>query len=446
MTALAVAGVAGMAAPGAAAVAAGQRSMRTRAAPFALFAQQDLNFETLLALGSAGSGTSEVGEIVAACNEINARGPSYQVYFDVFRATAQRIAALARDELAAGRRVSALSAFLRAATYYDLCLFFVLGTSYRAREADVYAAMQACWNSAAQLFDPPFEYVRIPYGSTWLPGYFLRPDDSSVARPTVILNNGSDGQNVDLFAFGGAAALARGYNALIFEGPGQGSVLFERQIFYQTAWQRVVTAVVDWLTARPEVDARRIGITGWSMCGESVVQAAAYEHRLAAVVADPGVRNAWLGFPAIIRGIFGHGRSRAEVNHIWNTEFVPHLSEVERFTLAKRAELFGKQYLDAGRAGRVFTDLYDLGETIMKVNCTTTAPRVTSPTLITYYEADQFYPGPGQARAVYDLLPAHLPKAFHTFTAAEGAEFHDAPMAPQTRNQVVFDWLDSILR
>jgi hypothetical protein len=28
---------------------------------------------------------------------------------------------------------------------------------------------------------------------------------------------------------------------------------------------------------------------------------------------------------------------------------------------------------------------------------------------------------------------------------AEGAEYHDAPMAPQTRNQVVFDWLDGIL-
>lgn len=26
-----------------------------------------------------------------------------------------------------------------------------------------------------------------------------------------------------------------------------------------------------------------------------------------------------------------------------------------------------------------------------------------------------------------------------------GAEYHDAPMAPQTRNQVVFDWLDQTL-
>jgi dienelactone hydrolase len=411
--------------------------------PFALFAQEDLNFETLIALGSAGYGTSEVGEIVTAVNEINARGASYQAYFESFRATAQRLSALAGSELAAGHTVSARSAYLRAATYFDVALFFVLGTSYRAHEARVYASMQYNWNAATQLFDPPFEYVQIPYGNTWLPGYFLQPGTSGIARPTVILNNGSDGQNVDLFAFGGAAALERGYNALIFEGPGQGSVLFEREIFFRPNWEHVVTPIVDWLTARPEVDQNRIAITGWSMCGESVIRAAAFEHRLAAVVADPGVRDAWLAFPEFLQKLFAGGASKAEVNHIWNTEYAPHLNAQQQFTFAKRSELFGQQYLTAGRAGKVFTDLYDLGQTVMAVNCTSTASKVTAPTLVNNYVGDQFYPG--QAREVYDLLPAGLPKQFHTFTVAEGAEYHDAPMAPQTRNQVVFDWLADTL-
>jgi dienelactone hydrolase len=414
--------------------------------PFALFSQPDLNFETLFALGSAGQGTTEVGEIVRACNEINAQGPTYQNYFDVFRALAQRLSALADSERKAGHLVSAREIYLRAASYFDLCLFFVLGTSYRAHEARVYAAMQSNWNSAAQLFDPPFEYVKIPYGKTWLPGYFLSPDNSGQARPTIILNNGSDAQNVDLYAFGGAAALARGYNALIFEGPGQGSMLFEREIFFVPDWEQVVTPVVDFLSARSDVDAKCIGITGWSECGESVIRAAAFEHRLAAVVADPGVRDAWLAFPAELRDIFAGGRSKAEVNHIWNTDVVPHLNAIDRFTLAKRAELYGKQYLLAGRAGQIFTDVWDFGQILMQINCTDTAPKVTSPTLITYYQGDEFYPGPQQARAVYDLLPKNLRKQFHTFTFAEGAAYHDAPMAPQTRNQVVFDWLDGVLR
>jgi dienelactone hydrolase len=404
-----------------------------------------MNFETLFALGGAGYGISEIGEIVTAVNEINARGASYQAYFDCFRATAQRVVGLADRERAAGHVVSARGAYLRAATYYDLCLFFVLGTSYRAREAVVYAAMQRNWNAATQLFDPPFEYVRIPYGNTWLPGYFLRPDKSGTARPTVIINTGSDAQNVDMYVFGGAAALERGYNALIFEGPGQGGVLFEREIFFRPDWEHVITPIVDWLIARPDVDAGRIALTGLSLCGESVIRAAGFEHRLAAVVSDPGLLDVWLAYPAFLRKLFAGGASKAEVNRAWKNEIVPHLSTQEKFFFAKRSELFGQQYLTAGRAGRVFTDLYDLGETLMRLNCRSTAPEVTSPTLVTYYEEDVFFPGPWQARAVYDLLPANLPKQFHRFTVAEGAEYHDAPMAPQTRNQVVFDWLDGIL-
>jgi hypothetical protein len=409
--------------------------------PFRLFAQEDMNFETLFALGAAGYGCAEVGEVVTAVNRINAQGATYQTYYDSFLAMAQSVEAIADRELRAGHTVSARSAYLRAAMYYDMCLYFVLGTTSRAREADVYAVMQRCWNQASKLFDPPFERVRIPYGRTTMPGYFLRPDTRPVRRPTVIINNGSDAQNVDLFVYGGAAALERGYNALIFEGPGQGSMLFERQIPFRVDWEHVVTPIVDYLRARPDVDRRRIAITGWSLCGESVVRAAAFEHRLAAVVADPGVLDIWLAWPASIRALFSHGAGRAQVNHIWRTEVAPHLSATDRFTLAKRSELFGRPYLHAARAGRVFADLWHLGQILMSLNVINVAKLVTSPTLVTEYQDDGFVTG--QARKVYDLL--RCPRQFHYFSSAHGAEYHDAPMAPQTRNQVVFDWLAETL-
>jgi hypothetical protein len=43
------------------------------------------------------------------------------------------------------------------------------------------------------LLDPPGQKVDIPYQDTSLPGYFFKPDCSGAARPTLILNNGSDG-------------------------------------------------------------------------------------------------------------------------------------------------------------------------------------------------------------------------------------------------------------
>jgi X-Pro dipeptidyl-peptidase (S15 family) len=424
-----------------AADAATERASR----PFELFSQQDLNFETLFTLGSAGYGAAEVGEVVTAVDEINRRGPSYQTYCDVFSALARRTVALADSQLSSGYKASARSAYLRGAAYWDCCLFFVLGTRQRAQEADVYARMQYSWNQAAMLFEPTFQSVQIPYAGTWLPGYFLACDSSPFPRPTVIINNGSDAQNIDLYVYGGAAALERGYNALIFEGPGQGSMLFERQIAYRPDWQDVITPIVDWLIARPDVDATRIALTGWSMCGCSVIQAAAHEHRLAAVVADPGVLDVWKAWRESIQKLLASGLPKAEVNHIWTTEFVPHITGDSKFTLAKRSELFGRQFLLAARAGRVFTDVYDLGKAIMKVNCAAAAPRVGCPTLVTAYQEDAFFGGHNQAAKVFSLLPEHIGKELHWFTVAEGAEYHDAPMAPQTRNQVIFDWLDRVL-
>ena len=412
-----------------------------------LFTLPDLDFDTLFAFGGTGYGSAEFGELVTAVNHINTVGASYQTYYDTFLALAQRTSTLADQELAAGHTASARSACLRAASYHDLCLYFILGTSAAAQEAGAYAAMQRCWQQASQLFDPPFEPVRIPYGRSWLPGYLLRPDDRPVRRPTVILNNGEDAQNIRMWAFGAAAALERCYNALIFEGPGQGSMLFQRQIPFRPDWEKVITPVVDYLRSRPDVDPSRIVLSGSSLGGEQVIRAAAFEHRLAAVVADPGFLSVWLSWQTLepqITSLFAHGATKEQVNEIWQKDIIPSLTAVERFELVKAAEGYGRQVLLAARAGQVFSDLYDLGTTLMQFTVADVAGQVTTPTLVTAYDGDLLVvPASGQGTEVYKLLGGD--KQFHQFTAAQGAEDHCAPMAPQTRNQAVYDWLDSIL-
>jgi dienelactone hydrolase len=412
-----------------------------------LFTLSDLDFETLFAFGSAGYGCAEFGELVTVVNQINVAGASYQTYYENFLALAQRTSALADAELAAGRTASARSAYLRASTYYAMILYFILGTTAAAQEASMYAACQRCWQAASQLFDPAFEPVRIPYGKTWLPGYFLKPDTRPVRRPAIILNNGEDAQHVALYANGAADALARGYNALLFYGPGQGEMLFERQIPFRYDWENVITPVVDYLRSRPEVDPGRIVLNGSSLGGELVIRAAAFEHRLAAVVADPGFLSLWLTwqtqFPPIAE-LFASGASKQEINSAWREKIIPVLGPVGRYEVAKTSEGYGAQYLRAARAGQVFTDMYDLATTLMKFTVADVASRITAPALVTQYEGDALViPQPEQGPVVYNLLRG--PKQFHQFTAAEGAQFHCAPMAPQTRNQVVYDWLDGIL-
>jgi pimeloyl-ACP methyl ester carboxylesterase len=57
---------------------------------------------------------------------------------------------------------------------------------------------------------------------------------------------------------------------------------------YRPDWEAVVTPVVDFAAGRAEVDPDRMVIIGRSFGGYLAPRAAAFEHRLAALIADPG--------------------------------------------------------------------------------------------------------------------------------------------------------------
>lgn len=400
------------------------------------FLQPDLNFQVLFALGCTAYGAGETGEIFATIDHINKHGASYQTFYDGFISRARRTAGIAAKSAAGGHAVSARSAHTRAAQYYNQALFFVLGTSTPDAEPDVYKKMQQQWDAATRYFAPPFEPVRIPYEGMPLPGYFLR--GGSGRRPTIIINNGSDAQFVDVYAFGAAAAVERGWHALIFEGPGQGSLLFEHKIPFRPDWEAVITPIVDYLCARPDVDTDRIALTGWSFGGLLVTRAAAFEHRLAAVVADPGSVDSWAAYPENLRNLVDKGGSQDKVDAVWRREVMPHIPPQARFTLAKRAEIYGKTFLEAARKGEVFDSLWSLAQQVKAYRVTDTAPDINTPMLVTQYEGEQFYQGGGEA--LYQLLGGE--KQLITFTQAEGAGLHNGPLAPQRRNQRIYDWLE----
>ena len=151
---------------------------------------------------------------------------------------------------------------VRAAKYYAQALYWVYGTSDPGQEEGVCTTMGDAFAAGMRLSPVPAELVAIPYDGGEMPGWFLRPAADDHRRPTIILNNGSDGQLVDLLGQGGYEALARGYNVLIFEGPGQGSMLFVRRVPFRPDWNDVITPVVDWLHGRRDVDHDRMGLGG----------------------------------------------------------------------------------------------------------------------------------------------------------------------------------------
>ncbi|BDH12580.1 alpha/beta hydrolase family protein [Streptomyces hygroscopicus] len=402
-----------------------------------LFKDPGFNFNGLLALGSSGYGAGEVGEVLTAVNTINKAGLSAQTYTETFRKLGDQLMAAPQGSRP-GAQTTRFRA-LRAAQYYAQALFFVLGSDAPGIEEQLYKAGRGAWDKFCGLCDPVPVTAHIPYGRTPLPVWFFRPDGSGRRRPTVILTNGSDGQNVDMWTYGVPAALDRGWNALVYDGPGQGQLLFVDQVVFTPRWETVVTPLVDWLSARSDVDTGKIALTGLSMAGDLAPRAAAFERRIAALVAMPGVLSPWLGFPPEIREILTPDREKT--NYIWNKEVVPELPPSAAATMKKRIEPFSVPAMLAARQGKMFTDFYTPATLIKSLDITDVVGRIKMPTLVLDYEYEQFYPG--QPRQMFDKLTA--PKDYVKLTAATGAQLHCSPMAPQQHCEVVFDWLQETL-
>lgn len=398
------------------------------------FKEGALNFQMLFALGGAGYGASEVGEVLATFDRIHGKGDTYLATFEEFQRLGRQLRQRADRDRRAGRLESARSSYLRATMYLDQALFFVLGSHNptRKHEGALYREMEGAWASAAALFKPRFEPVSVKWNGGTMPGWFLSPGGRQ-RRPTVILNTGSDAQNIDMYVYGGAAALERGWNALIFEGPGQGSNLFLRNQAFVPDWERVITPVVDFLRAHPKVDKRRICLVGQSFGGYLVARAAAYEHRLAAVAPDPGVVNPFVtwqeNLPPEMLELLNAGR-RNEFNGYWN-EITKHLPPNEAAGFAKRTEIYGN--------GSGYDKMKLAQKFVLKKQ---EARRIAAPLGILSPELEQFFPGQPETMAKWVKAPHTLIK----FTVAEGGEYHCEPMAPQLRNERLFDWLETNLR
>jgi hypothetical protein len=394
------------------------------------FRHADFEFMTEVALGAAAYRAAEAGEVLVTVGRI--KDGDHGSWVREWEATADRVRAAATASEDAGRRVSAREAYLRASTYYFNAAFFVVGTRDGDRLPQLWRTHRDCFERAAALFDPPFQRVAIPYDDNTLEGWFFAADDPGERRPLAILNNGSDGTVTDMWVQGAAAGIERGYNCLTFDGPGQGQALFEQGLHFRPDWEAVVTPVVDYALTREDVDPDRIALLGVSQAGYWVPRAVAFEHRIAAGVADPGVVD-------VAETMIGHldGSTRTLLEQGRQQKFDSRIRTVERFSKSLRYTMKFRS-LPYGTDSpyemfRLASD-YRLDEE--------TAKRIRCPLLITDPENEQFWPG--QSRRLAQMVDG--PTALLRFTAEEGADGHCEPKTPALRAQRIFDWLDEQLR
>lgn len=450
-------------APAAAWAAPAHRPMRRNGSipitPLQLFASDTFNGEALFALGGASSRSAEVGEVLRIAQEINATTgnpaddalttEAFDAYVDAFGSFGDRLETLATQSTG----VTSRDRYLRASTYAAQQVFFVLGTSDGSRELALFNTAQRRWMRAVRQFSPAVRRFSVPSPFGPIPGYLLKADPGPAPRPTVIISEGSDGQNVETMQFGVTAALDRGYNVILFEGPGQMSLLFRRQIPFTADWQQVVRPVAQWARRRRDVGA--LALIGISFGGMLCSRAAARVRELDAVVLEPGAYDftlLWSDQENMNTVKETHDLPPDEKEQARNglnqgfLEAWPNIPKVNQFEIYKRGEIFKREVQDEARAGVPISDYYQLLETMLPFRYEDDFRAITIPTMVTYNEGDQFFGD--QPRGAFELLE-NVPtarKEFVELTAAQGASMHDQPVGPQVAQEIVFDWLTDQLR
>ncbi len=392
-----------------------------------VFKDKQYSFETLRALGYAVSGGADIVEVLKTAYSI--RDGDDESWCQEWLKTAEQCEKSGENFLAQGRKISARQEFFKASNYYRTAEFFLHTNPEDLRIVSVWKKSRDSFRKAAKLADHPILPVEIPFEGTTLPGYLCLVDNSGTKRPLLIVHSGFDGTGEELYFETAYFAVKRGYNVLLFEGPGQGGVIRVQKLPFRPNWETVVTPVVDYAITRKEVEAQRIALMGISFGGYLAPRAAAFEKRIKACVANGGVYDF-------------HLTARLTPEEEKSLDTPEGAEDIDKILYEKMKTNPSFRW---AMANGMFTFHARSPSEWLKMTRPYTmkevAGRIACPMLIVDSEEDQDMSG--QASKLYDALKSQ--KHFIMFTKAEGAEEHCQMGAILISNARILDWLDAIM-
>ncbi len=389
-------------------------------------ADPGFDFAIRCALNGVAYGMSEVGEVLVASAGVGAG--DLDGWFDAWADRGRRLRAVAEECERDGRAVSAARSYLRSANYTFAGFWYVLGTSGPERAAAAWREHRDAFEASMRNWPTPVERLAIPFDGAALDGYLYTPAGAARPSPLVAIVNGLDTPISDGMMIGVQDAVARGYAALVFDGPGQGHALYESGLTARPDFEAVLSPALDAALAHPAVAGDAAVLVGVSHGGYLAARAAAFEPRVAALVLDPGIARvieATLGqFPD---GVVARFRADDRPGFESALAAAREGSADVRFSDVKAREPWGLETpLYDALAGLAEMDLGDLGG------------RISCPAMVCDPADAEAWAG--QSAEVAAALGG--PVTLEAFTAEDGASLDCEILAPQVRNQRVFDWID----
>ncbi len=385
------------------------------------------HFELLRVLGVSRDRGADIGEVLDIAQKIVPG--DFESWYEQFNKLACHVRESVESQ-SESHHVSIRNAMFRAATYYRAADFFLHGNPRDPRIRETWKNATACFDRAISLLDVPGQRIRIDGGDFQIPAILYRPSEDVQPRPTLLLFNGFDGSQEEMLHQVGFSALERGFNVLTFEGPGQPTVVREQKIGFIGEWERVVTPVVTHCEELACVDAAKIALLGFSFGGFLAPRAAAFEHRLAAVVCVDGLFDIYEAFTRALP---------PELKRLLNEGKIEDLNRAVAAVMTQNTNL--RWAVEHGCWAFQASTPYEFLDRTRTMSMQGLAGEIRCPILVCDAVEDRFFAGQPQ-----QLADALGPRAtYREMTSADASGEHCHVGAGDVMNRVVMDWLEETL-
>ncbi|MDO9409010.1 S9 family peptidase [Patulibacter sp.] len=148
-------------------------------------------------------------------------------------------------------------------------------------------AINRCSEGVARMGTTRSERIELPFRGQTLYATAHFPDTDEPA-PLVLMLPGMDMYKEDWARVAEQYYLPRGMAVLAVDGPGQGETLTDQLFVTLENYEPAMSALIDELTSRPEIDADRVGLWGVSMGSYWGLRTAALDPRIKAAATAMG--------------------------------------------------------------------------------------------------------------------------------------------------------------
>jgi alpha-beta hydrolase superfamily lysophospholipase len=368
----------------------------------------------LIGLNMAPWGGAEIGEVNRIGLRLKHLVGDDDAWFREWTREARTVEDRGRERIAEGHTTSGAQYLQRASAYYHVGERFLQPKSKDG--LDAYMRGVNCFKDAAKYIKRPrLEHVEIPYEGASLPAVYVHAERANGGRaPAMVFFDGLDVTKEIQYFKGVADLAARGIACLIVDGPGNGEAIRFRNFYLHHETERYATPAFEWLAARSDIDAKRIGVMAISLGGYYAPRAAAFEQRFACCIA-------W--------------GAQWDYQKIWRDRF-ERLARADTPSLSVAAQHIS--WVVNARSQEEALKLlapFKLDGVVQKITC---------PFLMLHGEGDEQIPLP-EARKCFDAVGSRN-KTLKLFTREEGG-YHHCQIDNQTIcSAYMWDWLEDVLK